>query len=177
MKLMPTLLLLGLVILSVLLIAVTAPVNSGVWEPIYELKVKTSDLQTQIDNIQLIPGPPGPPGETVHLGNYSGLYDYEYEFRTWYPAYTDGFVVVTAFFRDGLEDYSSPVSGWISPDAGETTYAIVTSRAGYYEGGGFTMPVKAGWYWKVDAPYNPTGQTRILWIPLSSSDTLPPHDT
>ncbi len=95
MKLFSLLILLGLVLLSILLIATAAPIDKGgIWEPIYELQNKVADLQSQIDNIQLIPGPQGPQGEQG-------------------PPGTSNVVIVKGYALNG---------NWIYPPTGFYTY-------------------------------------------------------
>jgi hypothetical protein len=156
------------------------PITPDKADPFATLWATIGDLQDQIDDIELLPGPQGPQGEqgpagqdgadgaTVHLGEWSDASTYQLD--TLYTASTDGFVCVYCTFGSLLPT-EVRVYGFTPADVGNMKARTALTINPNLTDQGFMMPVRSGDTWKVEAwgvvdAIDAMGY-RIYWLPLS----------
>ena len=159
--------LLGLVVITVLSFAQAEPPSSApgnILDRIAELENRIDDLENQVADLESRVAEleeQGEPGSIVHFGEMSKMAG----FHT-HQAETDGLVVAYYWsicseetFRGWTDPDPSNVPGSASLQFGDTIH--------FSEWGGFTMPVRAGDYWRVDLGDEATTcMFSVNWIPL-----------
>jgi hypothetical protein len=174
-------------IIAFLILVASIPTASAIpsgglpeaWKAINDLIAKVANLQDQIANIQLTPGPQGetgpagpqgpqgPTGAMRHFGGYqeipvdlsSGIYNH------YNAVETDGFVVCTCW---GISEFN----GYLAGDTMSGTKLMSfrsPSPPEYATAASITMPVQQGAGWNVRWN-NCNYLVKLYWIPL-----IPPN--
>ncbi len=121
-----------------------------------------NNLQSQMDNIELTPGPLGPVGPVGPAGPSGAFGDYQSrQINVRYKAASDGMVIAS------LSKSPSGGTNWIIGDIWAPEWRVIARDIGTHAAS-ITFPVKKGTTWQVRANSNPGVTTSVTWMPMGN---------